>query len=111
MEVIQASPTRGITVFYTGHDYIVHSSYYGVVGYSKLITRSGDDKNCMIDLVIDIESKSWYWPVGLAQIVTTAIRKSEKQFVKDKLVSFDIEYKKVMSRFRLNVEMIRRKVR
>lgn len=86
MEIRTLSEKRGIISFYNGDQYIIYSTFYGVVAESTNIERieneDGDEKT----VVIDFNICDWcgYW--DLKTIISKGINKAEKQFVDKKVV-------------------------
>lgn len=83
------SKDRGIYAIYNGKQYLIYSSYYGMVAKSILIQR--DNENDVVDIVFDMCDWSGYW--DLSSIIKRGIRKLENQWV----------YKKV------NIDIVKRK--
>lgn len=83
------SKDRGIYSIYNGKQYLIYSSFYGMVAKSILIQR--DNENDVVDIVFDMCDWSGYW--DLASIIKRGIRKLENQWVY-KRVNIDIVKRK-----------------
>ena len=86
MELRTLSEKRGIYSIFKGDEYIIYSSYYGVVAHSTEIKRTEDYQE--VNIKIDICTWYGYW--DLKSIISRGINKLEKQYKEDKKVK--IEY-------------------
>ena len=81
MTINQISNERGIYAIYDGNQYLIYSSYYGMVAKSTEITR--DHENDIVNIKIDMCDWSGYW--SLSTIITRGIRKLENQWTYKKV--------------------------
>ena len=82
MELRTLSEKRGIYSIFKGDEYIIYSSYYGVVAHSTKIERTEDYQ----EVTIDMDICQWYGYWDLKSIISRGINKLEKQFKADKKV-------------------------
>ncbi len=82
MELQNLSQKRGIYSFYNGSEYIIYSTYYGVVAHSTKIERDKENKKA----IIDFDICQWYGYWDLKSIITKGINKLEKRYCEDKKV-------------------------
>lgn len=91
MEIISFSKERGITALFNGYGkqaYLIHSSFYGFVGYADILEEPGTEE-IPVNVYLCNGSKLWYW--SLKNIVLRGIRKSENRFVSKKII-FNVKY-------------------
>ena len=91
MEIINFSRERGIIAIFNGYGeqaYLIHSSFYGFVGYADILENPGSDK-ITVNVYLCNGSRLWYW--SLANIVKRGIRKSESRFI-SKEITFNVKY-------------------
>ncbi len=91
MEIINFSKARGITAIFNGYGkqaYLIHSSFYGFVGYADILEEPGSE-GITVNVYLCNGSKLWYW--SLKNIVLRGIRKAENRFVSKKIV-FNVKY-------------------
>ena len=91
MQILDFSKERGIHAIFNGYGkqaYIIHSSFYGFVGYADIEEEPGSH-DITVELYLANASKGWYW--SLKNIVLKGIRKAERQFI-DKKITFNIHW-------------------
>ena len=93
MEIITFNEQRGIHAIFNGYGeqaYVIHSSFYGFVGYANIDRDLIGEKKIVVDLYLGNGSKNGYW--SLLQIVKRGITKAEHRFVADKKIVYNIHY-------------------
>ena len=89
MELAQLSNKRGIYSIYDGSQYIIYSTYYGVVAKSTKIDRKEiRDENGFIsyeDAIIDFDICRWYGYWDLKSIISRGLNKLENRIIKTNL--------------------------
>lgn len=83
MELRTLSEKRGIYSIYNGEQYIIYSSYYGVVAYSTNIERVDiEDGEIREKTKIDFDICQWYGYWDLKSIISRGIKKLENRYIK-----------------------------
>lgn len=90
MEIIIINKNRGLTALYDGDEYIIHSSYYGVVAQSNKIERHYDENSRERSVHICFDICEWFGYWSLSDAISRGIRKLERRYIEDKQV--DIEF-------------------
>lgn len=104
MLIYNFSKERGITAIYQGHGtnaYLIHSLYYGFVGVADVEKNEKGETDVYLYLIDN--SKNWYW--SLEDICKRGIKKTERTYIKDKVVNFYLNYQKISINVNLNVDI------
>lgn len=84
MELSQLSNKRGIYSLYDGDQYIIYSTFYGVVAYSTKIDRkeiNNENEIRKYDTTIELDICRWYGYWDLKSIITRGIKRLENRYV------------------------------
>lgn len=77
MQIITINKDKGLTAIFNGYGeqaYVIHSSFYGFIGYANILDECGSH-DITIDLYLGDISSAW------ERIIKIALSKSERQFV------------------------------
>ena len=91
MEILDFSKERGIHAIFNGYGkqaYVIHSSFYGFVGYADINDECGS-RDITVELYLAESSRYWYW--SLKNIVVRGISEAEKKYV-SKDITFNIHW-------------------